>query len=95
MSKKDIHQGLCCMDCQSVFFDIESFLKHLKENPGHDWYKSGKDLVFSLSLLLGNELSFKYQTDPFLEEMKEIFDKKLADQKELFETKIKNLECEK
>lgn len=47
----ETHQGVKCLDCSSVIFDVESLIQHLLDRPGHRLFTSGDDVVLSIDCL--------------------------------------------
>jgi hypothetical protein len=53
-----IKEGLCCLECHSVIFDVGKLIRHV-ENRDHYWYKSGEDLVLNAKTLVENGRVFE------------------------------------
>lgn len=47
----DFDRGVCCLECQSVIFNVSKLLKHLHERPGHRWFKSGDDIALRIEYM--------------------------------------------
>lgn len=47
----DGKEGLRCLECQSVIFDVKKLIRHLHNRPGHRKFASGDDLVLDVSYL--------------------------------------------
>lgn len=45
-----VREGVCCLECQSVIFNVSKLLRHV-ENRNHYWFKSGDDLVLNAKTL--------------------------------------------
>ena len=45
-----IKEGVCCLECQSVIFNVGKLLRHV-ENQNHHWFKSGDDLILNAKTL--------------------------------------------
>lgn len=41
------HEGVCCLKCHSVFFNVGKLLRHVK-NRNHTWFKSGDDMALNV-----------------------------------------------
>lgn len=44
------HEGVCCLECQSVIFNTGKVLRHI-ENRNHYWFKSGDEIVLHAKTL--------------------------------------------
>lgn len=47
----DGKEGLRCLECQSVIFDVSKLIKHLHNRPGHRKFASGDDLVIDMTYM--------------------------------------------
>jgi hypothetical protein len=48
---EDGKEGLRCLECDSVIFEVGKLIRHLHERPGHRLFASGEDLVVSMDYL--------------------------------------------
>lgn len=45
------NSGVCCLECQSIFYHVRGLLRHLHERPGHRWFKSGDDIALRIEYM--------------------------------------------
>lgn len=45
-----VNEGVCCLECHSVIFNVGKLLRHV-ERRDHHWFKSGDNLVLNAKTL--------------------------------------------